>query len=110
MPAGPTGSVGLTSVTAVQISDVSTYSPCINLTKATGSDGVPGIVFSRRSVTLGPYVTRIINRTRFGRTVLVSFKQSHVSPLFKGGDATSARNYTLVSLLPIVSRILELNY
>ena len=37
----------------------------------------------------------------------VSFKRSHVGPLFKGGYATSAKNCRPVSLLPIVSRKLE---
>ena len=40
-------------------------------------------------------------------TVPACFKLSYVSPLFKSGDTAVAGNYRPVSLLPIVSRLLE---
>ena len=35
------------------------------------------------------------------------FKVATISPIFKGGDRENAKNYHPISLLPIVSKVLE---
>ena len=49
----------------------------------------------------------IINTSLETGMVPLSFKLSHISPLYKSGDPSSACNYRPVSLLPIISRTLE---
>ena len=56
---------------------------------------------------LSPFLLQIINTSLANGTVLLLYKVSHISPLFKNGDPSLARNYRPVSLLPVVSRILE---
>jgi len=56
---------------------------------------------------LAPTVCRIINTSLKRGEVPTSYKHSHISPLYKSGDKSAARNYRPVSLLPILSRILE---
>ena len=50
----------------------------------------------------------IINTSLETGMVPLSFKLSQISPLYKSGDPSSACNYRPVSLLPIISRTLEL--
>jgi len=106
-PMGPMPAVCLDVFEPVTASDIAQCLKAIDPRKATGSDGVPGIVLQKCADTLSPILTSIINSSLTLGTVPSSFKHSHVCPLYKSGDQTSARNYRPVSLLPIVSRVLE---
>ena len=50
---------------------------------------------------------RISNDSLSARYAPSAFKPSPISPFFKSGDVSAAKNIRPVSLLPIVSRILE---
>ena len=65
------------------------------------------IVLTRCSSIIAPRLTTLINCSLAQGAVPDTFKVSRISPLFKSGDPASARNYRPVSLLPIISRILE---
>ena len=58
------------------------------------------------TVLAGP-LAKIVNGSVSAGYVPRAFKLSHISPRFKSGDASAAKNFRPVSLLPIVSRILE---
>ena len=73
--------------------------------KAVGSDGIPGIVLKNCARDLSPFLLQIINTSLPNGTVPSQYKVSHISPLFKNGDPSFARNYRPVSLLPVVSRM-----
>jgi len=75
--------------------------------KATGSDSVPGVVLKQCAKTIAPDFTRLVNASLTSGRVPDHFKLSHISPLYKGGDPASSKNYRPVSLLPILSRLLE---
>ena len=79
----------------------------VNPAKATGSDGIPGLVLKKCAATLAAPLASIINTSLETGMVPLSFKLSHISPLYKSGDPSSACNYRPVSLLPIISRTLE---
>ena len=97
----------LTAFQPVSLYDVAKRLQCVDPHKATGSDGIPGIVLKRCSDTLSPYLMKIVNLSLASGIVPSTFKHSLISPLYKNGDPLSARNCRPVSLLPIVSRILE---
>ena len=75
--------------------------------KTTGSDGIPGLVLLQSATVIAPTLQIIFNTSLRSGYVPESFKLSHVSPLYKSGDKATASNYRPVSLLPIVSRLLE---
>ena len=106
-PLGPTQQCGFSAFQPVAVSAVESCLSSVDPSKATGSDGVPGLLLHKFSSILAPNLTKLINYSLRTGQLPSTFKSSHVTPLFKGGDPTSPTNYRPVSLLPIISRILE---
>ena len=106
-PEGPAREYGLASFHLVTIDDVRKCLSSVDPHKAVGSDMVPGVVLKSCATVLAEPLTEIINASLSTGCVPLSFKSSHICPLFKSGDPCVAKNYRPVSLLPIVSRILE---
>lgn len=106
-PAGPVPEESLTNFQPVSTDDVCKCLQAVNPHKAVGSDHVPGVVLKSCARVLAEPLANIINASLSTGYVPLKFKISYVSPLFKSGDRTEAKNYRPVSLLPIVSRILE---
>ena len=107
IPHGPASASSFSTFQPVSVSDVAQCLQTVSPHKASGSDNIPGIVLQQCSHVLAPPFTTLVNASLTSGTVPVCFKTSHISPLFKSGDATSPTNYRPVSLLPILSRILE---
>ncbi len=53
------------------------------------------------------YLTCIINTSNITRIFPSSWKHTLVVPVFKSGDSNDMNNYRLISLIPIVSKMLE---
>ena len=106
-PSGPMPASSFLQFELVPVSDVKACLKCINPAKATGSDCVPGLVLRECADSLAGPLTDIINGSLSTGTVPMMFKRSFISPLYKSGDPTVPVNYRPVSLLPIISRILE---
>ena len=79
----------------------------IDTSKASGSDGISGLLLKRCATVLAPSLTRIFNTSIVTGTVPHLFKKATITPIHKSGDKTQAGNYRPISLLPIVSKILE---
>ena len=79
----------------------------LNSAKASGSDRVPPYFLKHCSASLAPTLTLIINESLATGIVPDIFKVANVCPLFKNGDPYNARNYRPISLLPIISKLLE---
>ena len=79
----------------------------IDTTKATGSDGIPGHLLKGCAYVLAPSLTKIFNTSLLSGVVPRLFKKAVITLIFKSGNKDLARNYRLISLLPIVSKILE---
>ena len=90
-----------------QVAEVEDLLKNVDPTKSTGSDGIPGLVLRQSAPVIAPTLQIIFNTSLRSGYVPKSFKLSHVSPLYKSGDKATASNYRPVSLLPIVSRLLE---
>ena len=104
---GPVQAGGLETFQIVPVTDVAKCLQAVDPQKAIGSDNPPGIILQRFAHILAPNLTKINNRSLTTGKVPDTFKISHVSPLFKSGDPSIPKNYRPVSLLPIISRILE---
>ena len=79
----------------------------INPAKATGSDGIPGYLLKCCADILAASVATLFNASLVNGTVPTAFKLAHVIPLFKAGDPSIPTNFRPVSLLPILSKLLE---
>ena len=79
----------------------------IDTSKASRSDDISGLLLKRCAAVLAPSLTRILNTSIVTGTVPHLFKKATVTPIHKFGDKSQAGNYRPISLLPIVSKILE---
>ena len=79
----------------------------LNTTTSVGSDNI-GLRFLRDAlcVTL-PFLTCIINTSIVTGVFPAAWKHALVVPLYKNGDRDCVNNYRPVSILPIISKVLE---
>ena len=79
----------------------------IDSRKATGADGIPGLLLKTCASVLAPSLTTIFNASLAAGELPQAFKQADFAPVYKSGDRETASNYRPISLLPIVSKLLE---
>ena len=76
-------------------------------TNACGSDGI-SLKFIKDSLfIIAFYITIIVNTSIVTNIYPMSWKYPHVIPAFKGGDSEDISNYRPISLLPVISKVLE---
>ena len=107
VPLGLINATDFGAFEAVTLQHVQKLLRQVNPRKATGSDSVPGLVLREAAYVLAPSLLDIFNVSLSTGCVPAAFKKSNVAPLYKSGDPCQATNYRLVSLLPIVSCLLE---
>ena len=91
----------------VDVSTVILTVKALNDTKSVGSDGIP-LKFIRDALhVVAQYLTCIINTSIVTGVFPDAWKHAVVVPIFKNGDADNVSNYRPISLLPILSKILE---
>lgn len=79
----------------------------LNDTRAYGSDMI-ALRFIRDALpVIAFYLTVIVNTSIVTGTYPNDWKFPHVLPFFKSGDAENVQNYRPISLLPVISKILE---
>jgi len=106
-PFGPHISNSFGAFQPVTVEEVRKLLRKVKPNKATGSDNIPGLVLRETATALAPSLCALFNASLATGYVPKVFKKSYVSPLFKSGDPSLPTNYRPVSLLPIVSRLLE---
>ena len=79
----------------------------LNPHKAIGIDGISPKLLRDGAEALVEPVTHLINMSILTETVPKSFKQAKVVPLFKKGSRLDPGNYRPVSILNILSKVLE---
>lgn len=90
-----------------EVGDVKALLQRLPSCKATGSDGLPAIILHSFAAVLAPSLCKLINASLQAGYVPKVLKIADVRPLYKAGDTKLAKNYRPVSLLPLVSKILE---
>ena len=75
--------------------------------KATGEDGISCKIVKLSKHAIAQSLTDIINMSLIRGVVPRAWKRARVVPIFKSGDISSLNNYRPISILPIVSKIVE---
>lgn len=75
--------------------------------KATGLDKTLARLLKDNAHVIAQLIVHIVNSFPVAGTVPDEWKKARVLPLYKSGGQTNMDNYTLISILPVVSKILE---
>ena len=79
----------------------------LNDTEACGSDGISLKFIKDALIVIAFYLTIIVNTSIVTGLYPDGWKFPYVVPFFKSGDPDKPENYRPISLLPILSKILE---
>ena len=79
----------------------------LKTSKATGIDNIPAKVLKISAEVVGPALTWIYNLSIKTGIYVDEWKKAWVMPIFKSEDRQKCENYRPISILPIISKILE---
>ena len=79
----------------------------INISKASGIDNLTGRFLKDGAEILCKPISQICNLSVHLAIYPKSFKVAKLKPLFKKGSALEPQNYGPISLLPLISKVLE---
>ena len=75
--------------------------------KSTGLDDISVKILKHSSTVSVPSLTKLFNLSISTKIVPDEWKQAKVLPLFKSGNVENCSNYRPISILPIITKILE---
>ena len=91
----------------INYSFVSNYLANMDVTKATGLDGIGPRLLKIAPNALTPSITYMINKSIESGVFPGTWKNAKVNPIFKAGDKDNVNNYRPISILPTLSKIIE---
>jgi len=79
----------------------------ISSNKASGIDKLSARMLKSAAPIIAPSIAKLINYS-FSKSVFPQrWKTAKVFPLFKGGDLENVNNYRPISVLPVLSKVIE---
>ena len=94
------------SLTRVSEDEVKDIVKNIDPKKSTGCDGISAKLLIKATILI-PFITYLINKSFIDLKVPDIWKTATVRSLYKGGLKIDLSNYRPISLLPIISKIME---
>ena len=92
----------------VSAKEVAKLIKALDSTKATGPDSIPVVVLKNISPELSPILAKLFNKCLHQKCFPASWKTSSVCPVYKNsGDRSSPSQYRPISLLSVMSKLLE---
>ena len=89
-------------------SEILKFLKAINISKASGPDNISGRMLKSTATSIAPpSITKIFNQSITTGTFPHAWKQSNVVPIPKSTNKGSPTNYRPMSLLPVLSKLLE---
>ena len=79
----------------------------INPSQSSGPDEVAGRLLKELTNELAPFLTYLFNKSLETGEVLTKWKEQWANPIFKSGTKNEAANYRPVSLMCIMSKLME---
>ena len=80
---------------------------CIDPSKATGPDGISPRLLKEAGMSIVPSLTRLFNLSLSTAKVPSNWKKANVIPIHKKDEKNLTNNYRPISLLSVVSKLLE---
>lgn len=79
----------------------------LDTSKATGPDGIPSRILKETAREIAPSLTQLFNRSLSCGEIPDEWKLANIVPVHKKGDKSHVENYRPISLLSIISKVLE---
>ena len=79
----------------------------LDTSKSNGPDGISATMLKATATSIAPGITKLFNKSISSGVFPTAWKTSSVVPIPKGKDRVSVSNYRPISLLPILSKVLE---
>ena len=95
------------SIPSVKLADLVTCIKSLDATKATGLDGISPRIFKNAADIISPTLLQIINISLQSGHFPDSLKIAKIFPIHKGGPTDDPSNYRPISLLPVLSKLIE---
>ena len=86
---------------------VEKYLKNIDITKATGSDNIGARLLKLAAPFISDSLMYICNQSILNSTFPDKWKEGKVRPLYKNGPKDDTNNYRTISILPVISKMLE---
>ena len=77
------------------------------MSKASGPDGITARRLKDAAPVIAKPITYLVNLTISTGLIPTEWKDTRVTPIFKSGARNDVNNYRLISVLPLVSKIME---
>ena len=79
----------------------------LGATKSTGLDGIPARLLKDAATMIAKPIAYLINLTITSGEIPLEWKQAKVTPISKSGKRNEENNYRPISVLPLISKIME---
>ena len=79
----------------------------LKASKASGLDNISPSIMKDAAVVVAKRLTRTVDESLSQGTVPSEWKYAKITPLYKKGMSTDMDNYRPISVLPVVSKVLE---
>ena len=89
------------------VEEIYNYLSTLDTSKTTGPDGISARMLKETANTIAPSVTALLNLSLHSGSVPSQWKNSLIVPIPKTSSATTQNDYRPISLLSIVSKVLE---
>ena len=80
---------------------------CLNMKKANGVDGISAYMLKATAESIASPLAKVFSLSLSSGKFPMLWKSARVVPILKSGNRSDVSNYRLISLLPIVSKMLE---
>ena len=91
----------------VSVDDVTKHLIGLDTSKACGPDGIPARLLKECGQQIAPSLCGIFNQSLSSGQIPTEWKSANITPIHKKDSKEPAENYRPISLLPIVSKVLE---
>ena len=91
----------------MKMTDLKTALKSLDVTKATGLDGITPRILKTSAEAVAPILLEIINLSLTNGQFPESLKLAKIKPIHKGGPKSDPSNYRPISVLPVISKIVE---
>ena len=95
------------SIPLMKLSDLITAMKPLDMTKATGLDGLTPKILKSSLEIIAPAILKFINISLLNGQLPESFKLAKIKPIHKGGPKSDPSNYRPISVIPVLSTIIE---